>query len=161
LKLAKQYHPDRNPDNKVAEEKFKVLLLAYQTLNDEENRQMYNSYWDNEFGYAEKKSKDQMYEDESGYYKSKQKFDKFSQDFKKKQTYEDFYETMYKKYEKNNASSEDFNDFNKTYEDMLNKHKNKKPPKGEDIKQTITISLTEAFTGVVKVNKLRLISILI
>jgi curved DNA-binding protein len=41
-KLALKYHPDRNPDDKQAEEKFKEINEAYQVLSDTEKRAHYD-----------------------------------------------------------------------------------------------------------------------
>jgi len=43
-KLALKYHPDRNPDNKAAEEKFKEAAEAYEVLSDAKKRQQYDQY---------------------------------------------------------------------------------------------------------------------
>ncbi|MEG1310984.1 MAG: molecular chaperone DnaJ [Romboutsia sp.] len=43
-KLAMQYHPDRNPDNKEAEEKFKEISEAYEVLSDDTKRQTYDQF---------------------------------------------------------------------------------------------------------------------
>ncbi|MBE9222732.1 DnaJ domain-containing protein [Cyanobacterium stanieri LEGE 03274] len=47
-KLAVKYHPDRNPDNKQAEEKFKEISEAYEVLGDADKRKKYDQfgrYW--------------------------------------------------------------------------------------------------------------------
>ena len=43
-KLAKKYHPDTNPNDKQAEEKFKEVSEAYDVLGDEEKRKMYDQF---------------------------------------------------------------------------------------------------------------------
>ncbi|MFM7470849.1 MAG: DnaJ C-terminal domain-containing protein [Nodosilinea sp.] len=47
-KLARQYHPDLNPGDRVAEEKFKLLGEAYEVLSDQQKRSQYekfSQYW--------------------------------------------------------------------------------------------------------------------
>jgi len=43
-KLAMKYHPDRNPDDKQASEKFKELSEAYEILSDDQKRQAYDNF---------------------------------------------------------------------------------------------------------------------
>ena len=43
-KLAKKYHPDMNPGDKTAEQKFKEATDAYNILSDPEKRKLYDQY---------------------------------------------------------------------------------------------------------------------
>ena len=43
-KQAIKYHPDKNPDDKSAEEKFKEAAEAYEVLSDANKRQRYDQY---------------------------------------------------------------------------------------------------------------------
>lgn len=72
-KVAMKYHPDKNPDNKVAEDKFKEATEAYEVLSDKDKKARYdrgdvskvfsagasgdNFDW-SEFGFGETKTKD-------------------------------------------------------------------------------------------------------
>jgi molecular chaperone DnaJ len=49
-KLAMKYHPDRNPDDKVAEGKFKEAAEAYDVLRDAQKRQRYDQFGHSDFG---------------------------------------------------------------------------------------------------------------
>ena len=43
-KMAVKYHPDKNPDNPAAEEKFKEAAEAYDVLSNAEKKQRYDQY---------------------------------------------------------------------------------------------------------------------
>jgi len=57
-KLAKQHHPDVNPGNKSAEEKFKQATEAFEILSDDGKKKLYDEFGDDaaKMGWDEKKA---------------------------------------------------------------------------------------------------------
>ena len=43
-KMAIKYHPDKNPDDKSAEEKFKIAAEAYEVLSDSDKKARYDQF---------------------------------------------------------------------------------------------------------------------
>lgn len=75
--LAFKYHPDRNPDNKEAEEKFKKISEAYDVLGDEKKRAEYDRFGSAGSSYSSRNSYQQNYY-QNGY-----------QNYYQRQTYSD------------------------------------------------------------------------
>ncbi|MEO6905781.1 MAG: DnaJ domain-containing protein, partial [Ginsengibacter sp.] len=49
-KVAMQFHPDRNPGDRTAEDKFKEAAEAYEVLSDSDKRAQYDRFGHNAFG---------------------------------------------------------------------------------------------------------------
>jgi curved DNA-binding protein len=59
-RLARQYHPDVNPGNKAAEEKFKEVTAAFEVLSDDKRRKLYDEFGADALrtGFDEKKAQE-------------------------------------------------------------------------------------------------------
>ena len=119
-KLAVKYHPDKNPDNRSAEEKFKEIAEAYAVLNDPENRKKYDELGENWKYYDEYKKE---------------------QENSNRSNYSDRY--------KGSASSEHFDqgEFSDFFESMFGRKSAQGKLHGQDLEGEINISLEEAFHG--------------
>jgi len=48
-RIAMKYHPDKNPENKDAEKKFKEAAEAYSVLSDDDKKAQYDRFGHNQF----------------------------------------------------------------------------------------------------------------
>lgn len=94
-KLARKYHPDLNPNDKVAEKNFKEVNEANEVLSNPENRKKYDQYgehWQNAEAY-EKAKQQQQYQGsyQGGYQRSSQG----ASGGYSEQDFSDFFENMF------------------------------------------------------------------
>ncbi len=132
-KLAMQYHPDKNPNNKESENKFKEINEAYQVLSDPEKRSKYdnlNSSWST-FNQSGNKTSDFNWKEWFAGRQPEPQIDDFGFE---STGFSDFFSKIFGSKFKQSK----FSDF-------------KYPPKkGENIHLDVTLSLEEAFKGTTK-----------
>ncbi|MBS7256061.1 DnaJ C-terminal domain-containing protein [Flavobacterium branchiicola] len=126
-KLARKYHPDLNPNDKEAEQKFKEINEANEVLSNPENRKKYDKY-----------GKDWKHADEfekAGYDPNQQQYSRQQQGG---QTYSDFSESDF--------GGGDFSDFFNSMYGSGRSSRGQSKYRGQDFNAELQLDLASAYT---------------
>jgi curved DNA-binding protein len=129
-KLAIKYHPDKNPGNKQAEEKFKEISEANEVLSDSEKRKKFDELGENWKSYQQNKGRQEDFDwskwaanNQGGTY-----YSTGGSGFEGEENFSDFFENIF------GGGSRG--------------RKTKQSRKGNDYEAELEISLEESYTGV-------------
>lgn len=148
-KLARKYHPDLNPNDKIAEAKFKEINEANEVLSHPENRKKYDRYgenWKDAEAY-EKTRKQQAAHSQKHAYSGQQAYTE--------EEFSDFFETMFGGRERQEQRAtyrgQDFNaELHLDLMDVYNTHKHTLTIQGKNIRITIPAGVTNGQTIKIK-----------
>ena len=117
-KLAMKYHPDRNPNNPTAEEKFKEIQHAYDILSDDFQRMQYNNFLDE---VAAENTYTNTYTNSTSNQNSNKNSNKNSSENSFEQDYKDYYQ----KHQQNQRQQQQQYQYQYTYTYTPNRRKKK------------------------------------
>ena len=129
-RLALKYHPDKNPGDKQAEEKFKDIAEAYDVLSDPEKRKKYDMIYNGGKGPGAGFGDFGGFGGGNYYY-----YSGGGQDFDLGDIFGDF------------SSGGGFSEFFKQFFGGMGRKKTKQKIKGDDLYARVEITLSEAYTG--------------
>ncbi|MEW7289988.1 DnaJ C-terminal domain-containing protein [Aquimarina sp. 2304DJ70-9] len=151
-KLARKYHPDLNPNDKKAEQKFKEINEANEVLSDPENRKKYDQYG-KDWKHAEEFEKARQSQGQySGSGRQQQSYEDFSQG-----DFSDFFESMFggagRSYSRGQVKyrGQDFNaELHLDLMDVYSSHKRTLTVNGKNIRITIPAGVENGQTIKIK-----------
>jgi len=133
-KLARKYHPDINPGNQEAEQKFKEVSMAYDCLGNEEKRRLYDEFGEEGLQSGFDAEKARQYKQWSSH--QQQGWGQAGQGFGRYQSYEDVFGDLFGSGMGGGGFGQAQNGFG-----------TRRPSRGADIQHDIEIDLISALKG--------------